>query len=159
MYVKPKTLSEMTPQEIRERADEIEVSVEEYQRLARPFPPGVEAEARRIVSRYRMFVRWVAEEGCYFAGCEEYGYLCGDGETRADAIEMASDGMVGVVGYELENGETPAVPLADEPQAGRAVHVDVELSTAEQSDFEQLARREGFRGVGDYLRHAALARR
>ena len=156
MSVKSKSWAEMT---LQERAAELEMDVEELEHASRPFNPAVEEQARQIVSRYKMYVEWVEDEQRYFAGCEEYGYLCGDGPTRAAAIDMATEGMVGAVACTLDGGETPPVPLADAPPHEPAAHVDVVVSKAELSDLEDAARREGFRGVGDYLRHAALAGR
>ena len=146
----------MSEAEVAIAAAEAEVTVEEYRHLARPFAPEIEAEAERIVSLYRMFVEWHAADELFYAGGAEYGYLCGHGPTREEALAMATDGLIGAVATTLEGGDEPPMPFADVDD--RDEHVEVKVSAAELRELERLADRAGFRGVGDYLRHAALSR-
>ena len=126
------------------------------QRLDRPFKAADLKAAEELVARYRMSVDWHEDERLYFAGSPDFnnGARCGHGKTEAAAIKMAREGLVACVATLLEDGHKPPAPASDQ----RDRQINVRVSGHEKQQIERAARRQGFRGVGDFLRHAALSK-
>jgi hypothetical protein len=124
-------------------------------RLDRPFDPKIEQQAEDLVAHYRMVVEWHEEDKHFYAGSPDYHphMLCGHGRTEAAAIKMAREGLVAAVSTEIENGKVPPMPMPDK----RDRQINVRVSGFEKEQLERMARQKGFRGIGDFVRHAALS--
>lgn len=127
------------------------MDVSEYKRLSRPLEGEVLGEAERLADAYSILIE-KREDGLYYGRGIEYPYLMGHGKTPAAAFKMAREGLVGAIASDIENGETPPAPASEK----RTQQINVRVSPMEKLRIEQSARRKGFRGIGDFLRNAAL---
>ena len=121
-------------------------------RIRRPFAPGVLRRARAIVDAYQVVVR--IEDGEYVGRGLEYPECIGIGATAAAAVEETRAAMVAGVAVMLERGQSPPPPASE---GARTEQVNIRFSAEEKLALETAARQQGFRGVSDYVRAAALS--
>lgn len=119
--------------------------------IDRPFEAGVLRRARDIAERYQVVIQ--EEDGEFLGRGLEMPLVMGDGTTPGACMENTREALVVAVAYLLEEGRVPPVPAVEQT---RSVQVNIRLTAAEKETLEQAARRKGFRGVSDYVRHAAL---
>jgi predicted RNase H-like HicB family nuclease len=122
--------------------------------LARPFDPHIEAMAAKIAGRYRVIL--AHEGGTWFGSGVEMPDVFGEGRTVEECVRDTREALKAAAAVMLEQGETPPMP-ADEGQ--RTEQVNVRLSSLEKTVLTGLARSSGHKGLGDYIRSAALAGR
>jgi hypothetical protein len=80
-------------------------------------------------------------------------YVFGDGSSPASCIASTRAALVAAVAYLLEQGR----PVAPPARLGRrTLQVNVRLTAEEKALLEGTARRQGFEGLSDYMRAAAL---
>jgi predicted RNase H-like HicB family nuclease len=120
--------------------------------IDRPFDPAILKRARQIADRYQVVVRY--EDGKYYGRGLELPGAMDDGKTPDECVTNTREAMVAVVGYMLEEGQTPPLPASE---GARTEQVNVRLTAEERLAMEQAAQRQGFRGLSDYVRAAALA--
>ena len=125
--------------------------------LARPFDPATVAEAERIVADYDFVVEWSEEDGCYYVGCRELEQMpLGDGDTISAAIALGREGMILHVAHLLEEGRTPPLPDGWCSEDVRDRPLSISFDGEQLERLERSAKAAGFRGVSDFVRHAAL---
>jgi predicted RNase H-like HicB family nuclease len=122
--------------------------------LARPFDPATLAMAAKIADGYRVIL--AHEGGMWFGSGVEMPDVFGEGKTVEDCVRDTREALKAAAAVMLEQGQTPPMP-ADE--AHRTEQVNVRLSTLEKTVLTGLARSSGHKGLGDYIRSAALAGR
>ena len=120
--------------------------------IDRPFDPTVSKRAREIADRYQVVVRY--EDGEYYGRGLELPGAMDDGKTPDECVTNTREAMVAVVAYMLEEGQTPPLPASE---GARTEQVNVRLTSEEKLAMEQAAQRQGYRGLSDYVRAAALA--
>jgi predicted RNase H-like HicB family nuclease len=120
--------------------------------IDRPFDPKVLERARKIVERYQVVV-WF-EEGEWYGRGVELPNAMNDGKTAEQCVTNTRDILVTTVAYLIESGEAPPPPARDNL---RTEQVNVRLTVEEKMAVEAAAQRKGFRGIGDFMRSAALA--
>jgi predicted RNase H-like HicB family nuclease len=120
--------------------------------IDRPFGPQILKRAREIVGRYQVVLQ--IEDGEYFGRCLELPLVMGDGKTADACVQSVREALKVTVAYMLEEGQTPPVPASEQT---RTQQVNIRLTSSERAILEQTAQRKGFRGISDYMRHAALA--
>jgi len=108
--------------------------------------------AREIVAHYR-FMLEPADDPKYVGSVLELPGVIDGGDTPDEAIANLKEAAVGLVGYMLEEGEEPPRPAGD---ARRDKQLNLRLTGREKFLLIQAARRDGFRGVSDFVRAAAL---
>lgn len=115
--------------------------------------PSAEAvrQAEQLVGGYAILIER-HEDGLFYGRGIEYPYLLGHGKSPASAHKMASDGLVAAVAADIALGNAPPLPFSDK----RTQQINVRVSPMEKLRIEEVARRKGFRGIGDFLRSAAL---
>jgi predicted RNase H-like HicB family nuclease len=118
----------------------------------RPFDPALLKKARQIVDRYQVVIRH--EDGEYYGRGLELPGAMDDGKTPDECVANTREAMVVVVGYMLEQGQSPPLPALE---GARSEQVNVRLTAEERLAMEQAAQRGGYRGLSDYVRAAALA--
>ena len=122
--------------------------------IDRPFDAKILKQAKEIVGRYQVILQ--IEDGEYLGRCLELPLVMGDGKNADECIASVREALTATVAYMLEEGERP--PAAASEQT-RSVQLNIRLSSAEKEILEQAAQRNGFRGISDYVRHAALTHR
>ena len=122
------------------------------QALDRPFDPRHLKQAREMAPRYQVVLR--TEDGEYFGHCLELPLVMGDGKTPDACVKSVREALTVTLAYMLEQGQR--LPAAASDQT-RATQVNIRLTASEKATLEQAAHRKGFRGLSDYVRHAALA--
>ncbi len=121
--------------------------------IDRPFEPAVVKQAAKIAGSYRLILE--PEEGLGFLGRSiELPYVMADGATADACVAATREAMTAAVATMLEAGQRPPVPLR---QGARQTQVNIRLSLEEKLLVEESARRQGFRGVSDFVRAAALS--
>ena len=146
---KPKTPSPKS----KPAGDAAEMLNARGERVDRPFDPKLLRAAAGEAERYQITLAF--EDGDWYGRILDMPNVMNHGKTPNAAVKATREMLTTVIAYHMEEGDSYPPP-ADER---RTQQVNVRVSPAEKLQIEQLARREGFRGVGDYLRHAALARR
>jgi predicted RNase H-like HicB family nuclease len=122
--------------------------------IDRPFNPRVLKQAREIARRYQIVLQ--VEENGYLGRCLELPLVMGDGKTADECIANVRDAVIATVAFMLEDNNRPPTPAADQT---RSVQLNIRLTSSEKAILEQAAQQRGFRGVSDYVRHAALTHR
>lgn len=122
-------------------------------RIDRPFDPAVIAKARKIAAQYRIILE-PDEDPAYVGHPLELPGCFGGGDTPDAAVENIREAAASLVAYLLEKGQTPPAPASE---AKRTEQINVRLTDEEKLRIESAARREGFRGISDYVRTKALA--
>lgn len=117
----------------------------------RPFDPKILRQAAAIADKYQLVI-W-KEDGYYYGHGVELPTSFGDGKTVAACAADTREAFVATVATLLENGEEPPPPAIDEI---RTEQVNVRLTACEKLQLEAAAKQNGFRGVSDYVRSAAL---
>lgn len=120
--------------------------------IDRPFAREILREAQEIAQHYQIVLQM--EDGEYFGRGLELPTVMGDGKTVEQCVKSTREALVATVAYMLEKGERPPAPASD---ATRSVQLNIRLTASEKSILEQAAQRNGFRGLSDYVRHAALS--
>ena len=120
--------------------------------IDQPFDPRVLERARKIVERYQVVV-WF-ENGEWHGRGVELPNAMNDGKTAEECVVNTRDILVTTVAYLIESGEAPPPPARDNL---RTEQVNVRLTVEEKMAVEAAATGKGFRGVGDFMRSAALA--
>jgi predicted RNase H-like HicB family nuclease len=120
--------------------------------IDRPFDPAILAQAKELSTHYQVVLQ--LEDGEYFGHCLELPLVMGDGKTADDCVKSVREALKVTLAYMLEKGEKPPAPAAEQT---RSVQVNIRLTAAEKNSLEQAAHRKGFRGISDYVRHAAIA--
>ena len=116
----------------------------------RPFDKAVLGDARRIADQYRIVLE--REPGGFLARSIEMPNVLVHGSSPNQCEKKAREALRVAVATMLEQGRTP--PLAANK---RSAQVNVRLTVEEKLLLEETAKREGFRGLSDFIRHLALA--
>ncbi len=120
--------------------------------IGRPIGPGILQRARAISAQYRIVLE-PQDDGGYLGRCLEMPLVMGDGKTPDACVEMTRDAIVGVVGYMLEQRQSPPAPARDR---ARDQQINIRLTIEEKALLEEAARQQGFRGVSDFVRSRSL---
>ena len=118
-------------------------------RKNRRMDPDLLKRAKRIVERYQVVIRRESD-GYYGRGLELPGAM-GDGPTPEACMDAVRESMAALVGYMIEEGETPPPPAAD---ATKIVQLNVRVTAGDKLLFEEAARQRG-QGLSEFIRSAA----
>jgi len=78
----------------------------------------------------------------------------GGGATPNKCVADVRQALTGAVALMLEQGESPPAPATERK---RTAQVNIRLTPEEKLRLEEAARRDGFRGLSDYIRTTTLA--
>jgi predicted RNase H-like HicB family nuclease len=95
------------------------------------------------------------EDGAWYGRGLELPNVFGGGATPERCVRDTRRAMTALISYMLENGERPPSPARS---GVRSEQVNVRLSAHEKVRLEHLAKAQGFKGIADLLRAAALER-
>lgn len=121
--------------------------------IDRPFDPAILRRAREIASTYQIVIHF--EDGEYYGRGLEMPHVMNDGKTPDECVEKTRDILTTAVAYMLEKGRTPPAPASE---AFRTEQVNIRLTAMEKLLVEQVAHRQGFRGMSDFIRNSVLER-
>lgn len=119
--------------------------------IDRPFDKEILKRAQSLAQQYQIII-W-SEDGEFYGRGLELPLVMSGGKTADKCVEHTREALEAAVAYMLEEGEKPPAPASDDT---RSVQLNIRLTASEKSLLEQAAQRSGFRGVSDYVRHAAL---
>jgi predicted RNase H-like HicB family nuclease len=119
--------------------------------IDRPFGPEILRRAKELSDQYQVVLQ--LEDGEYFGHCLEMPLVMGDGKTPDECVKSVREAIKVILAHMMEKGEKLPAPASEQT---RSVQVNIRLTAAEKSILEQTAHRKGFRGISDYVRHAAL---
>jgi predicted RNase H-like HicB family nuclease len=119
--------------------------------IDRPFDKDILKQAKSFADQYQLVI-W-SEDGEFYGRGLELPLVMSGGKTPDQCVQNTREALIVAVAYMLEEGEKPPAPASDET---RSVQLNIRLTASEKSLLEQAAQRNGFRGVSDYVRHAAL---
>ncbi len=113
------------------------------------FDPAIWRRAKRIAATYRITLE-VEKDGLR-ASSIEMPTVAVHGSTAEEALREVRESLAIGVACMLELGRTP-------PGTGgrRTAQVNIRLTFDEKLRLEEAARDAGFRGLSDYVRHAAI---
>lgn len=120
--------------------------------IDRPFDPALRRKAAALASQYRIVIEADPEVG-FLGTSQELPGVFADGPSPAECFNQTLEALTATVATMLEAGQTPPAPLA---QQARTTQLNVRLSRQERATLESAARRQGFRGVSDFVRNSAL---
>lgn len=119
-------------------------------RKNRRMDPDILKRARRIANRYQVVIRR-EPDGYYGRGLELPGAM-GDGPTPKACMDAVRESMAALVGYMIEQGETPPPSASD---ATKMVQLNVRVTAGDKLLFEEAARQRG-QGLSEFIRSAAV---
>lgn len=117
----------------------------------RPFDPKILARAEEIAAQYKIVI-WFEDGEYYGRGLEVMAM--NDGRTPDECIRNVRDILVTAVAGMLEKGQVPPAPATEER---RTEQVNVRLSAEEKLTLESAAQSQGYKGLSDFVRSAAIA--
>ena len=120
--------------------------------LDRPFACDLVEKARGLAHRYQIILDY--EDDTWYGRGLELPNVFGEGSTVGKCVTNVREALTATVATMLENGQIPPIP-AD--KGARSEQVNIRLTPNEKAVLEAKARREGFRGVSDLMRTAALS--
>jgi predicted RNase H-like HicB family nuclease len=123
-------------------------------KTARPFAPEILRRAEEIARRYQVIVWFDEECGEYYGRGVELPSAMGDGATPDACVAHTREAFVALVAYMLEEGQSPPPPAIE---GVRTEQVNVRLSAEEKLVLETAAQSQGYRGISDFVRAAALS--
>ena len=119
--------------------------------LDRPFDPDIVKRAEAIVRPYRIILENDGHGGLIGSTVELPGVF-GEGETPDKCVGDTHQALIGAVAHMLELGQHPP------ESAARTLQVNIRLTPEEKLVLGTAARRDGFKGLSDFVRAAAMER-
>lgn len=117
-----------------------------------PFDAALWKRATDIASGYKLMIQKDPDVG-YFGQALEMPFVMADGSTIAKCAANTLEAMTAAVATLLENGKQPPLPSNAEK---RTAQINIRVTEEEKLRLEEAAQRQGFRGISDYMRSAAL---
>jgi len=117
-----------------------------------PFDAGLWKRAGEIASGYRLIIQKEPDVG-YLGRSVELPMVMTDGKTVAKCAAETIEALTLAVASMLENGERPPMPNTSDK---RTAQINIRVTEEEKLRLEEAAQRQGFRGISDYIRSAAL---
>lgn len=111
----------------------------------------IRAQAQALAEQYQVILSH--EEGHWYGRGLEMPYVFGDGKSPTACLAATREALASAVAYLLESGENPPAPARE---GKRTMQVNVRLTPEEKAQLESVAHRQGFEGLSDFVRAAAL---
>lgn len=112
----------------------------------------VTPQARELADRYRLLVE-KTEKGRYIGSAFEMPSVIIGAAAEAECVELTRQALALGVQLMLDQGKEPPASSSDNK---RSEQVNVRLTAMEKMRLEEASRRQGFRGLSDYIRNKAL---
>lgn len=116
-----------------------------------PFSAAVQRRAAELAARYSLVVS-ASDEG-WSARCVEIPTAFAFAETEERALESARERVRVLLAFMIEQERKLPAPMRE---SKRDSQVNVKLTAEERMVIEEAARQQGFRGLSDFFRFAAM---
>lgn len=120
--------------------------------LRRVFTRALLNKARAIGDQYTIMVEPSARG--YEASAVEMPSVFVHAATERECFSKLREALMVGVAVMLEGGQTPPAFMAE---SQRTMQINIRLTAHERFMLESASRNQGFRGVSDFVRNAALA--
>ncbi len=120
--------------------------------LKKILTPGVLREAEKLVDGYKIVIEPHKEAG-FLGSAVEFPTAFAKGKTREKCLEATKEVLTAAVATMIHLGGTPPAPAAAQR---RTTQVNVRLTPTEKDLMTRAAADSGFKGLGDFLRAAAM---
>ena len=121
-------------------------------KLKLSFDEAIMKRAKKIAAQYKILIEPSKELG-FMGSSVEMPNVFAHGKTPALCVQSTQTALAVGVATMLENGLKPPLPASAER---RTTQVNVRLSSMEKYTLTEAARQRGFKGIGDFMRNAAL---
>ncbi|MCK5564225.1 MAG: type II toxin-antitoxin system HicB family antitoxin [Planctomycetes bacterium] len=121
-------------------------------KLNKEFDGKILAKAKKIINKYEVIMSF--EDNQWYGRGLEMPLVFGDGKTPDECIASTKEALTATVAHLLEIGEPVPAPATE---GKRTEQVNVRLTAEEKTIIGTIARSQGFKGIGDYLRAKALS--
>ncbi len=109
-------------------------------------------QASAIADQYRIILD--PDEDCGYVGYPlELPGVFGDGKTADACVRSVREAATVLIAYYFEEGRTPPPPSTE---VKRTQQINIRVTDEEKLRIEAAARRDGFRGISDFVRSASL---
>jgi len=112
----------------------------------------ITAEAKEHASRYRLLIE-KTEKGRYIGSAFEMPSVVIGANSEAECLRLTRRALALAVQTMIDRGKQPPAASSDNK---RHEQVNVRLTAMEKMRLEEASRRQGFRGLSDYIRNKAL---
>jgi predicted RNase H-like HicB family nuclease len=109
-------------------------------------------KAEKIVNGYKIIIDPNEKFG-FVGSAVEFPNGFGKGNTQEDCLKDTRQILILAIGVMLDNGGTPPEPMSTQC---RTAQINVRVNQFEKDLISKAAVRLGFRGIGDFLRTAAM---
>lgn len=110
-------------------------------------------KAEKLVDGYKIVIE-PHKEGGFVGSAVEFPTAFAKGKTREKCLEATKEVLTAAVATMIHLGGTPPAPAAAQR---RTAQVNVRLTPTEKDLMARAASDSGFKGLGDFLRAAAMA--
>jgi predicted RNase H-like HicB family nuclease len=121
--------------------------------LSRAIDAKVMARSKKVAAGYTVIIEPHGRLG-FVANCVEMPNVFTHGETETKCIKTAREALAIAVAVMLEHGDNPPVPATEN---ARDQQVNIRLTAKEKLLLESAAKREGYRGLSDFMRSVAMS--
>ena len=114
--------------------------------------PAVLRKAEKLVDGYKIVIEPHKQSG-FLGSAVEFPTAFAKGKTREKCLEATKEVLTAAVATMIHLGGTPPAPAAAQR---RTAQVNVRLTPTEKDLMARAAAESGFKGLGDFLRAAAI---
>jgi len=120
--------------------------------LKKILTPAVLREAEKLVDGYKIVIE-PNEKAGFVGSAIEFPTAFAKGETRQKCLKATKEVLTAAVATMIHLGGTPPAPASAQR---RTAQVNVRLTPTEKDLMTRAAADRGFKGLGDFLRAAAM---
>ena len=120
--------------------------------LKKILTPAVLREAEKLVDGYKIVIEPQKESG-FVGSAVEFPTAFAKGKTREKCLKATKEVLTAAVATMIHLGGTPPQPAVAQR---RTAQVNVRLTPTEKDLISRAAADNGFKGLGDFLRAAAM---
>jgi len=120
--------------------------------LKKILTPTVLREAEKLVDGYKIVIEPQKESG-FVGSAVEFPTAFAKGKTREKCLKATKEVLTAAVATMIHLGGTPPQPAVAQR---RTAQVNVRLTPTEKELISRAAVENGFKGLGDFLRAAAM---
>ncbi|MBL7153060.1 MAG: hypothetical protein ISS79_05040 [Phycisphaerae bacterium] len=120
--------------------------------LRKILTPAVLRKAEKLVDGYKIVIEPHKEAG-FVGSAVEFPTAFAKGKTREKCLKATKEVLAAAVATMIHLGGTPPAPASAQR---RTAQVNVRLTPTEKDMMSRAAAESGFKGLGDFLRAAAI---
>lgn len=120
--------------------------------LKKVLTPAVLRKSEKLVDGYKIVIEPHNESG-FVGSAVEFPTAYAKGKTREECLKATKEVLTAAVATMMHLGGTPPAPASAQR---RTAQVNVRLTPAEKDMMSRAATESGYKGLGDFLRAAAI---